>query len=99
VGEVAGRPYFALEYIAGGNLAQHLNATPQSPRLAAQFIELLARAVQAAHASGVVHRDLKPANILLISDQHRAASEPDQIPDYSALVKDGGILKAFPKIA
>ena len=66
VGEVAGRPYFVLEYVAGGNLAQHLNGTPQSVRLAAQFVEVLARAVQAAHANGVVHRDLKPANILLI---------------------------------
>src|SRR5262245_17987040 len=28
VGEVAGRPYFVLEYVAGGNLAQHLNGTP-----------------------------------------------------------------------
>ena len=66
VGEVAGRPYFVLEYVAGGNLAQHLNGTPQSARLASQFVEVLARAVQAAHANGVVHRDLKPANILLI---------------------------------
>ena len=32
VGDVAGRPYFVLEYIAGGSLAQHLNGTPQSAR-------------------------------------------------------------------
>ena len=71
VGEVAGRPYFVLEYVAGGNLAQHLNGTPQSARLAAQFVEVLARAVQAAHANGVVHRDLKPANILLDSRRRK----------------------------
>ena len=59
VGEVAGKPYFVLEYVPGGNLAQHVNGTPQSARLAAQFVEILARAVQAAHANNVIHRDLK----------------------------------------
>src|SRR4051812_10870490 len=65
VGEAAGRPYFVLEYVAGGSLAQHLQGTPQRARPAAQLVETLARAVHAAHASGVIHRDLKPANILL----------------------------------
>src|SRR5262249_15495358 len=32
VGEVAGRPYFALEFVAGGSLAQHLHGTPQPMR-------------------------------------------------------------------
>jgi serine/threonine protein kinase len=65
VGEAAGRPYFALEFVAGGSLAQHLHGAPQPMRPAAQMVETLARAVHAAHANGVVHRDLKPANILL----------------------------------
>src|SRR5262245_5283713 len=65
VGEAAGRPYFALEFVAGGSLAQHPRGTTHPARPAAGLIETLARAVHAAHASGVVHRDLKPANILL----------------------------------
>src|SRR5262249_21147215 len=65
VGEVEGRPYFVLEFVAGGSLAQHLHGAPQPVRPAAQLIETLARAVHAAHAGGVIHRDLKPANILL----------------------------------
>lgn len=65
VGEAAGRPYFALEFVAGGSLAQYLRGTPQQIRPAAQLVETLAWAVHAAHANGVVHRDLKPANILL----------------------------------
>jgi serine/threonine protein kinase len=65
VGEAAGRPYFVMEFVSGGSLAQHLQGTPQRARPAARMVETLARAVHAAHASGVIHRDLKPANILL----------------------------------
>jgi WD40 repeat protein len=68
VGEHAGLPYFSLEYADGGSLAQQLNGTPRPPAEAARLVEVLARAVQAAHARGVVHRDLKPANILLTAD-------------------------------
>jgi eukaryotic-like serine/threonine-protein kinase len=69
VGEAAGRPYFVLEFVAGGSLAQHLQGAPQPVRPAAQLVETLARAVHAAHASGVIHRDLKPANILLQKEE------------------------------
>jgi serine/threonine protein kinase len=65
VGEAAGRPYFVLEFVAGGSLAQHLQGRPQPARPTAHLVETLARAVHAAHADGVIHRDLKPANILL----------------------------------
>jgi serine/threonine protein kinase len=74
VGEVEGRPYFVLEFVAGGSLAQHLHGAPQPVRPAAQLIETLARAVHAAHAGGVIHRDLKPANILL-KDEREAAGD------------------------
>src|SRR4051812_50066253 len=57
VGEAAGRPYFVLEFVAGGSLAEHLQGTPQPVRPAAQLIETLARAAHAAHRSGVIHRD------------------------------------------
>jgi tetratricopeptide (TPR) repeat protein len=65
VGEHQGRPYLALELVAGGSLAQRLAGTPQSPRAAAELVETLARAMQHAHEQGIVHRDLKPANVLL----------------------------------
>jgi serine/threonine protein kinase/WD40 repeat protein len=65
VGEQDGQPYFALEFCEGGSLAQRLDGTPLPPGSAAQLVETLARAVQAAHQAGIVHRDLKPANILL----------------------------------
>jgi serine/threonine protein kinase len=68
VGEHDGRPFLALEYVPGGSLGQRLDGTPQPPRAAAELIQTLARAVQAAHDKGVIHRDLKPANVLLTAD-------------------------------
>ncbi len=65
VGEHAGLPYFTLEYCDGGSLADKLDGTPWPPRAAARLVEMIADAVQAAHAAGIVHRDLKPANVLL----------------------------------
>src|SRR5205085_8609482 len=58
-------PYLALEFAGGGSLAARLRGEPLAPRAAAELVATLARAVQHAHARGVVHRDLKPANILL----------------------------------
>jgi serine/threonine-protein kinase len=67
-GEVDGRPYFTMELVEGGNLAEQTQGVPQPARQAAALVATLADAVQAAHQSGIVHRDLKPANILLSRD-------------------------------
>jgi serine/threonine protein kinase len=98
VGEAAGGPYFALEFVAGGSLARHLQGRPQPVRPAARMVETLARAVHAAHASGVVHRDLKPANILLVPTKPGSATGPDNTPDANALTAERGVLNAIPKI-
>jgi len=65
IGDVDGLPFFSLEYLEGGSLSQKLNGTPLPSREAAQLVETLARAMEAAHQCGIIHRDLKPANILL----------------------------------
>jgi serine/threonine protein kinase len=78
VREAGGRPFFVLEFVAGGSLAQHLQGKPQPVRAAAQMVETLARAVHAAHANGVIHRDLKPANILLQNDEGGRMQEKEE---------------------
>ncbi len=68
VGEHDGRPFFSLEYCAGGSLAEKLRGKPLAPAEAAALVEALARAVHAAHRQQIVHRDLKPGNVLLTAD-------------------------------
>jgi serine/threonine-protein kinase len=68
VGEHQGLPFFSLEFCAGGSLAGRLTGAPLPARQAAQAVETVARAVQAAHQRGIIHRDLKPANVLLTAD-------------------------------
>ncbi|OWK40283.1 protein kinase domain-containing protein [Fimbriiglobus ruber] len=65
VGEYEGRPYFTMEFVDGGSLAQKLAGDPLPAREAASLLATLAGAVHEAHSGGIVHRDLKPANVLL----------------------------------
>jgi serine/threonine protein kinase len=65
VGEAQGIPFLAMELVEGGTLADRPPGKPVPPRLAGELLEVLARAVHAAHCRGIIHRDLKPANILL----------------------------------
>jgi serine/threonine-protein kinase len=68
VGEDAGCPYLALEFVDGGSLADRIAGTPWQPSAAATLMQSLALTLDAVHKSGIVHRDLKPANILLTGD-------------------------------
>ena len=67
-GSHEGKPFFSLEYLEDGSLADKLKGEPQPAAQTAQMVQSLALAVQAAHERGIVHRDLKPANVLLASD-------------------------------
>jgi serine/threonine-protein kinase len=80
VGDADGRPYFTMEYVEGGSLAQKLTGTPQPARPAAALVATLAGAMQVAHQGGIVHRDLKPANILLASGGREPPEGSDSLP-------------------
>ncbi len=58
--------YIIMRYVSGGDLKTELvTAGPLSPERAIELLKPVGRALDAAHAHGLVHRDVKPANILL----------------------------------
>jgi hypothetical protein len=68
VSEADGRPFFALEYVPGGSLAERLAGQLLPPRDTARLVAALAEAMHLAHSRNLVHRDLKPANVLLAGE-------------------------------
>ena len=73
-GVVDGETYIAMEWLPGIDLATHLaRSGPLSIPNTIVLARRLARALEAAHARGVVHRDLKPSNVLLVGGEPAAA--------------------------
>jgi serine/threonine protein kinase len=69
VGEHAGRPYVAMELLAGVSLGERLKRQGALPPREAVGVALaVAEALVYAHGQGIVHRDLKPDNVLLGAD-------------------------------
>ncbi|GGC78453.1 serine/threonine-protein kinase [Undibacterium terreum] len=68
-GETPETTYIAMEFVEGASLSSLLVAgTPMDLNATITCMSQLLRALEYAHARGVVHRDIKPANLLITSD-------------------------------
>src|SRR5947208_4130963 len=65
VSESEGLPFFSMKFAGGGSLLEAAPTLRREPRRTVALMVKVARAVQYAHAQGILHRDLKPGNILL----------------------------------
>jgi serine/threonine protein kinase len=98
VGEAQGMPFLAMELLAGKSLDDWLRPDRRATVAETLLIgKQTARALAAAHATGLIHRDIKPANLWLEAPRGRlkildfglarlAAS------NYTQLTEDGSVL-------
>jgi serine/threonine-protein kinase len=61
-----GSLFLAMEFLAGTSLSAAISGGPMPVPRALAIIRQILRALDHAHAAGVVHRDLKPENIMLV---------------------------------
>jgi eukaryotic-like serine/threonine-protein kinase len=66
VDEDGGRPYIAMEYVAGQSLAALIRGhAPISLARKLLILERVCEGLACAHDAGLVHRDIKPANVIV----------------------------------
>ena len=69
IGQEGDNAYIVMEFVDGRNLDDMLaESAPLPVDLALRILADTARALDHAHARGIVHRDVKPANIMVQAD-------------------------------
>ena len=68
IDEVAGYPFYTMEFIEGVTMDRYVAEKKLEPRKVSALVRGIADAVQHFHLRGIIHRDLKPGNILVGED-------------------------------
>ena len=95
IGEVDGRHFFSMEYVAGESLADLVRERPLAPHRAANYISGICEAVQLAHDNGILHRDIKPANVLVNKKDIPLVTDfglAKQVHEQSGMTMEGSVL-------
>ena len=84
--------YIVMEYVDGMTLREYLNERggKLSSRETVHFISQILKALEHAHANGVVHRDIKPQNIMLlveITEKAMAKLPQNRYPSARAMLE------------
>jgi eukaryotic-like serine/threonine-protein kinase len=70
VGEVDGVDFLVMELVEGHSLERTIPAGGLPVERAIEYALSIARALEAAHAGGIIHRDIKPANVMVTGSGH-----------------------------
>ena len=97
-----GRPYFAMEYVAGTPITTYCDRHKLTTRQRMELFIQVCEGVQHAHQKAIIHRDLKPSNILVsdvdgkptprIIDFGLAKATSQRLTDGSIYTRVGAVL-------